>query len=117
MIGLAAKLGEQLIADGVITPDQLADALAKQQTEGGRLGKRLVDIGAISSGALVATLAKRLGVPGCVLRHGLIDPKVAKLIGKEEAERLKVLPLFSVRGTLTVAMVEPQSVPTLVGCG
>jgi type IV pilus assembly protein PilB len=122
MIGPAAKLGEQLIADGVITPEQLAEALAKQQAEGGRLGKRLVDIGAISSAGLVSALGQRLGVPGCVLRHGLIDPKVAKIIDKEEAERLRVLPLFRVRNVLTVAMVEPQSVPTqdrlrrLTGC-
>jgi len=113
MIGTAAKLGEQLVTDGVITEEQLVEALAKQQTEGGRLGKRLVDIGAISSAALVGALGARLGVPGCVLRHGLIDPKVAKLLEKEEAERLKVLPLFRIRDTLTVAMVEPQSVPTL----
>ena len=113
MIGPAVRLGEQLVADGAITSEQLAEALAKQQAEGGRLGARLVDIGALSSAALVSALAARLGVPGCVLRHGLIDPKVAKLVEKEEAERLKVLPLFRVRGKLTVAMMEPQSVPTL----
>ena len=113
MIGPASRLGEQLIADGAITPEQLAEALAKQQTEGGRLGARLVDIGALSAAALVGALGARLGVPGCVLRHGLIDPKVANLVDKEEAERLRALPLFRVRGTLTVAMVEPQSVPTL----
>ncbi|MFH0982687.1 MAG: ATPase, T2SS/T4P/T4SS family [Planctomycetota bacterium] len=113
MIGSGAKLGEQLVADGVITPEQLAAALARQAAEGGRLGTRLVDVGALSSATLVKALGARLGVPGCVLRHGLIDPKVAKRIEKEEAERLKVLPLFCVRDVLTVAMVEPQSVPTL----
>ncbi|MCP4591126.1 MAG: Flp pilus assembly complex ATPase component [bacterium] len=113
MIGSGAKLGEQLVSDGVITPEQLAEALSKQQADGGRLGKRLVEQGALSTVALVSALGSRLGVPGCVLRHGLIDPKVAKLLEKEEAERLKALPLFKVRGVLTVAMVEPQSVPTL----
>ena len=128
MIGQAARLGEQLIADGLISEDQLAAALAKQQSTGARLGNALMDIGAIGSSALVTALAARLGVPGCVLRHGLIDPKIAKAVPKEEAERLKVLPMFRVSDrpdgppTLTVAMTEPQSLPnmdrlrSLTGC-
>ena len=107
----AVRLGEQLVNEGVITAEQLADALARQQTSGGRIGRVLVDAGAISSSTLVQALSKRLGVVGCVLRHGLIDPKVAKSIPKDEAERLQALPLFRVRDVLTVAMVEPQSLP------
>jgi type IV pilus assembly protein PilB len=108
----AVRLGEQLVREGLVTPDQLAAALARQQAEGGRIGGALVDIGAISSATLVQALSRRLGVKGCVLRHGLIDPKVAKCVPKDEAERLRVLPLFKVRNELTVAMVEPQSLPT-----
>ena len=119
MIGQAVRLGEQLIAEGLITAEQLAEALARQQTSGDRLGNTLMQIGAINTSSLVAALASRLGVKGCVLRHGLIDPRVAKCIPKEEAERLKVLPMFRVKDrpndgeTLTVAMTEPQSLPTL----
>ena len=113
MIGEAQRLGDQLIADGVITPEQLAAALDKQKRVGGRLGANLLKAGAISTTALVGALAKRLDVHGCVLRHGLIDPKVAKTIPREEAERLKVLPLFRVRNVLTAAMAEPQSLPIL----
>src|SRR5690606_10996513 len=47
------------------------------------------------------------------LRHGLIDPALLALIGEEEAERLKVIPMFKVRDELTVAMAEPQSLPTI----
>ncbi len=121
-IGTAARLGDQLIQGGLITPEQLAEALARQQATGDRLGATLVDVGAITSSTLVQALSTRLNVKGCVLRHGLIDPKVAKSIPKEEATRLHVLPLFRVRGELTVAMVEPQSLPiqdrlrALTGC-
>ncbi|MFQ5592055.1 MAG: GspE/PulE family protein, partial [Phycisphaerae bacterium] len=118
----AVRLGEQLVQEGMITREQLAEALARQQSLGGRIGGTLVDLGAITSATLVQALSRRLGVRGCILRHGLIDPKVAKLIPKEEAQRLRVLPLFRVRGVLTVAMVEPQSLPAqdrlcnLTGC-
>jgi len=79
-------------------------------------------VGALSAATLVQALGRRLNVKGCTLRHGLIDPKVAKSIPKEEAERLRVLPLFRVRDEMTVAMVEPQSLPvqdrlrSLTGC-
>ena len=84
------RLGEQLLRDGLVTPEQLAQALARQQSSGVRIGRALVEIGAISAATLVQALSTRLGVPGTVLRHGLIDPKVARLLPKEEAERLKV---------------------------
>lgn len=110
-IGSAVRLGEQLIREGMITPEQLTDALARQRASGGRIGGALVESGAISAASLVNSLSKRLGVKGCVLRHGLIDPKVAKSIPKEEAERLQVLALFKVRDVLTVAATDPQSLP------
>ncbi len=112
-IGTAARLGDQLIRDGLITAEQLAEALSHQQESGGRIGAALVGGGAISPATLVQALSNKLGIQGCVLRHGLIDPKVAKIISKEEAERLRVLPLFRVREELTIAMAEPQSLPTL----
>lgn len=121
-IETAVRLGEQLVGDGLITQDQLAEALAHQKEGGGRIGSALVGIGALSSAALVQALSRRLDVKGCVLRHGLIDPKIAKSVPKEEAERLRVLPLFRVRDELTVGMVEPQSLPVqdrlrkLTGC-
>ncbi len=119
MIGQGARLGEQLVSAGMITEEQLAEALAAQQASGAKLGGALIEIGAIGAAALAGALAERLGVKSCVLRHGLIDPQVAKSIPKEEAERLKVLPMFRVQDrpdsgeTLTVAMAEPQSLPTL----
>ncbi len=113
MIGQSARLGEQLLADNVITADQLKEALSRQSTTGDRLGAALIDIGAMTSTALVNALAKRMEIRGCVLRHGLIDPKVAKCVPKDEAERLKVLPMFRVRDELTVAMVDPLSLPTI----
>ncbi|MCH7631593.1 MAG: Flp pilus assembly complex ATPase component TadA [Planctomycetes bacterium] len=121
-IETAVRLGDQLVRDGLITPDQLVEALSRQGQAGGRIGSALIEIGAISSAALVEALSQRLGVKGCVLRHGLIDPKVAKSVPRDEAERLRVLPMFRVGDELTVAMLEPQSLPiadrlrALVGC-
>ncbi len=111
----AAKvpIGEALIAEGALTPEQLAEALVQQQSTGTRLGELLVSGRLVSPAVLVRALGRSLGVRACVLRHGLIDPALLELIGEEEAARLKVLPMFKVHGTLTVAMAEPQALPTI----
>jgi len=106
-------VGEVLISDGHITEEQLSKALAEQRSAGQMLGELLVNQGTISGGTLVQSLAKCLGVRGVQLRHGLMDPSLLSLIGDEEAERMKAIPLFRVHNTLTVAMSEPQSLPTV----
>jgi type IV pilus assembly protein PilB len=106
-------VGEALVAEGFISEEQLQSALEGQRARGQRLGEYLLAEGVISNAALVRTLGRCLGMPGVVLRHGLIDPTLLKVIGESEAERLRVVPMFRVRETVTVAMAEPQSLPTI----
>jgi type IV pilus assembly protein PilB len=107
------RLGEALVQEGVLTQEQLARALAEQKSSGRMLGEMLVDQGVISGAHLVHILAKTLGVKGCQLRHGLVDPTLFKLFGPEEAERLLALPMFRVHNTLTVAMTDPLNLPKI----
>jgi type IV pilus assembly protein PilB len=106
-------IGQTLIAEGFLTEEQLAQALDEQKNTGVRLGELLVNERLVSPAVVVRALGRSLGVRGCVLRHGLIDPALLETIGEEEATRLKVIPMFNVHGTLTVAMAEPQAVPTI----
>jgi len=105
------QIGEILVEEGILTKEQLSRALAEQKATGQFLGELLVARELVSQGRLVSVLASRLGVRGCQIRTGLADPAALELIGPEEAMRLKVLPMFKVRDTLTVAMAEPQSLP------
>jgi len=107
------RIGEVLVEEGILSPEQLDRALAQQKATGQFLGEMLVEQHLVSHADLVRVLAKRLGVRGCRLRTGLADPSLLGLIGKEEAIRLKALPMFKVRDTLTVAMAEPQSLPSI----
>jgi len=107
------RLGQVLLEEGILSAEQLSHALAQQKSSGRMLGELLVEQDVISPAVLVRSLARCLGVPGCHLRHGLIDPGLLKLIGQEEAERLKVIPMFKVHDSLTVAMAEPQFLPTI----
>ena len=107
------RVGEVLVEEGIITKEQLDGLLAEQKGSGRFLGEILVEQGLVSNAKLVSVLGSRLGVRGCELRPGMVDPPLLKLIGEEEAMRLKALPMFKVRDTLTVAMAEPQSLPNI----
>jgi type IV pilus assembly protein PilB len=111
--GKTTKLGEVLIAEGLVTEADLGRALSQQSKDNRRLGEVLVAQGVLSNTALVNALAKHMGVKACHLRHGLIDPRAARLITRDEAAALKALPLFKVGDRLTVAMSEPQSLPAI----
>lgn len=111
--GKKMRLGEALVAEGVLTEDQLTKMLAQQQATGQMLGELLVDQGLINGPVMLRVLARQLGVLSCQLRHGLLDPSVMELVGEEEAERLVAIPMFKVHKTLTVAMSEPQSLPKM----
>lgn len=107
------RIGDALVEQGVISPEQLNRALAEQKATGRMLGELLVEQGVINNSSLVQVLAKCLKVRGVQLRHGLIDPVLVKAIGEEECERLSIIPMFKVHDMMTVAMAEPQSLPTI----
>ncbi|HDZ20481.1 hypothetical protein LCGC14_0162430 [marine sediment metagenome] len=107
------RLGEALVNQGLLDKAQLDSALAEQKSTGQMLGETLAAQGVIRPTILIRMLADQLGLPGCLLRHGLIDPSLLPLIGEEEAERLMALPMFKVGDTLTVAMAQPQSLPRI----
>ena len=107
------RIGEVLVEEGILTRATLEAALAEQKSSGRFLGELLVARGLVTADRLLETLAKRLGIRYCLLRQGLADPALLNLIGQEEALRLKVLPMFKVRDTLTVAMAEPQALPSI----
>jgi len=109
----AYKLGQLLVSEGLASEDDILRALKHQHADNKRLGELLIEMNVLSTVAMLSALSKQLGVKACQLRHGLIDPAVAHLLDKDEALRLMALPLFKVRGVLTVAMLDPQSLPTI----
>jgi len=116
------RIGEVLVEEGIVTEDTLTEVLAEQKRTGKRLGEMLVDQGLVTVEEILCALGKRLGVRHCILRKGLADPSLLGIIGEEEARHLRVIPMFKVHDTMTVAMAEPQSLPSvdrlrqLTGC-
>jgi type IV pilus assembly protein PilB len=107
---MSAKLGEILVRENLVTPQQLREALDFQRTNGGRLGANLVKLGIISDDVITAVLSRQYGVPSINLDLFQIEPNVIKLISQEVALKYAILPISKVGATLTLAMADPTNV-------
>ena len=88
------KIGQILISKGLISPEQLASALADQETSGKRLGHILVQRGVIEEEALVKVVAGQLRLPVARIRGKTIDPEILELVPSDLSEKHRCLPLF-----------------------
>lgn len=107
---MSAKLGEILVRENLVTPQQLREALDYQRTSGGRLGSNLVKLGIISDDVITAVLSRQYGVPSINIDLFQIEDEVVKLISQEVALKYTVLPISKVGATLTLAMADPTNV-------
>ena len=76
------RLGDLLIQVGLITEEQLQEALALQKTSRDRLGKVLIDNGFITEAQLIEALRMQLGIDFIDLSKVTISPEMAWLIPK-----------------------------------
>lgn len=100
-------LGQELLGASLVNPEDLEAALLQQAEKGQPLGETLLEMGVISEEELLPFIETQLGVRGVRLRDGTLDPEALRLIPRAVSERLKVIGLFLVRDTLTVAMEDP----------
>lgn len=102
------RLGELLVQHGLITTNQLKDALKRQAQVGGQIGSVLVEMGFITLDTLMNFLSHQLGVPSANLFKIDISPNVLKLMPLEKIKSMKVLPISLDENTVTLAMVNPR---------
>jgi type IV pilus assembly protein PilB len=108
------RIGEMLIDQGFITPDQLNEALEKQKTSAGkRLGRVLVEMGFIDEKKLTDILCCQFEVPFVKLDSIRLDEKVYEFLSEDQCKTHKIVPLYvsrDVRQALVVAMADPTNV-------
>jgi type IV pilus assembly protein PilB len=107
---MSAKLGEILVRENLISPQNLRVALDHQREHGGRLASNLVKLGLVTDDMITAVLSRQYGIPSVNLDLFNIDSAVLRLIPQEVAQKHSVLPLSRVGATLTLAMVDPTNV-------
>jgi type IV pilus assembly protein PilB len=107
---MSQRLGDLLVKEKVITPEQLEQATKLQKETHVRLASALVKLGFLSDEDVTNFLSRQYGVPAINLSYFEIDPAVIKLIPFETAKRYQILPLSRVGASLTIAMVDPTNV-------
>jgi type IV pilus assembly protein PilB len=107
---MSQRLGDLLVKEKVITPEQLEQATKLQKDTRVRLASALVKLGFLSDEDVTNFLSRQYGVPAINLSYFEIDPAVIKLIPYETAKRYQILPLSRVGASLTIAMVDPTNV-------
>jgi len=107
--GNKLRIGESLRAAGVLSQDQLDDALSTQdQGHRQRLGEILVDKGYADEDTILRALAGQLGVSFVRLREELIDPDIAHLLNSKIATMHHCVPIHATAEELTLAMADPM---------
>ncbi|MEO7084821.1 MAG: ATPase, T2SS/T4P/T4SS family [Gemmatimonadaceae bacterium] len=109
----AERIGDLLLREGVITAEQLQKALQEQKQNGTRVGYNLVKLGFVQEIQLTKMLAKQHKMPAVDLSRFELDPKIARMIPGDLAQKNLVIPLKREGRTLTVAMADPSNLGVL----
>lgn len=87
------RLGEVLVQQGLITPDQLRIALTEQRTQRMPLGRLLVRLGFVTEGVIRDIMAQTIGHESIDLSQVVVDAEALKMVPQEFARRHHVLPI------------------------
>lgn len=106
MAGL--KLGEILVRQGLVRPDQMSKALEEQKKTGGKLSSILIQQGVIKDQQILKALESAFQISGIDLNNFEIQPAVTQLIARDVCERHLLIPVQKVgASTLVVAFSDP----------
>lgn len=101
-----SRLGERLIAAGLLTHEQLEQALRAQVVWGGRLGTNLVELGCIDLDTLATALGKQHGLPPALGRHfDRADRALQEQFSADLAIKYEVVPLLRFGNPPRIAVV------------
>jgi len=105
------KIGEILVKQGLLRPDQLNQALEEQKKSGGaRLTQIIVALGFLKDNQILRAMEKYYQVPGVEVNNFEIDPNVTALVTREVCDRYTLIPIQKAGNTLVVAFADPGNI-------
>lgn len=107
---MSRRLGELLVRENLITPEQLKKALEESKNAGGRLGESLSKLGILDETELADFLSKHYKVPSINLEEFEIDPEIIKLVSAEICEKHTIIPVNRAGPTLIIATSDPSNI-------
>ena len=107
------RLGEMLVDAGLITEDQLRQALAAGKRGGLRLGQQLVRDGIVKEADIVDLISRQMGLVKYTPERYPVNSTLAELLPAEMALRSKLVPLSRVGNLIRVARPDPLDITTI----
>jgi MSHA biogenesis protein MshE len=101
------RLGDVLVAQKLISQEQLKQALEAQKRTGRRLGRVLVDQGILTEEHIAEALARQLGLQFLNLKYYNFNRKVSARLPEQAARRFRALALEERAKTFLVGMSDP----------
>jgi type IV pilus assembly protein PilB len=104
---VAKKIGELLLQEGLLTPEQLNEALEEQGRTGERIGATLIKLGMLTEDTLVEFIGKQFNVPLVNISKLVIPKDIITLIPQDVAQKYQAIPFGRMGNTLHIAMADP----------
>jgi hypothetical protein len=103
------RIGEILVNEGIISTEQLDQALELQKKNGELLGELLMDLGYVNEADIAKTICLQYQLPFLTLENYLFDDKQFSVLPKEFVLAHKLLPFDKIGNTLLVLVTEIPS--------
>src|SRR5919197_2507290 len=107
---VSRRLGDLLVAEGLLTQEQLGRALSEQRDSSEKLGAVLIRLRLINEEQLTGFLSRQYGVPSITLSGCSPSPEVLRLVPASIAKKYDVVPIKRSENTLTLAVSDPTNV-------
>jgi MSHA biogenesis protein MshE len=101
------RLGDMLISQGLLTQEQLSDALVEQKATGRKLGRIIVESGKVTEDGISKALARQLNAEFVDLKSFTPSAEIVKLLPEATARRFRALALREQDGKLLVGFADP----------
>ncbi len=101
------RIGDLLVQQKLITEEQLRHGLEEQRRTGRKLGRTLVEKGIVTAEQVCEALARQFNIPFVNLKLLNIPPEVARKLPETQARRHRALVLEEKREGYLVAMADP----------
>lgn len=104
------SFGNLLVEKGLISQEQLRNALQDQKMKGERLEQTIVRLKYAKEEPVIKALADYFNLPYVDLDTYILDEEITKIIPEDMARRHNLIPLFKIADSLTVAVSDPLNI-------
>jgi len=112
-ITVQERLKHDLVRDGLISEEKLRKAETSAMEGDETLSRALINLGFLTEEKLVSFVGEKMNIPYVNIKDYSIDEKALELIPEKIILEKKILPLFKIEDTLTIAMSDPLDIISL----